>query len=200
MAYLPLEIAEGEFKNLGSSFHARLGPLPSVEGFKAIYEDYKKAFPRADHYAYAYRKEGLSKSSDDGEPAGSAGRPLLSLLEQKEIDGYVIVARYFGGSKLGIPRLRRAFLSAAEEAIAKARFGVEADAYAYHVELDYETYQILLNHAKRHHFSIEVESFDAKVKAKISSRDILTKAMEELGFPNLLPEPETVRIILEEKP
>lgn len=200
MKRVPLAPSQGEEKDLASSFVAELLPMEEAEQFKTLYEEFKKRHPKADHYPYCYRVRALGKSSDDGEPGGSAGRPMLSLLEEKDIDGLLIVARYFGGSKLGIPRLRRAFLAAANKAIEAGRFGTFVTRYEYDVELDYSTYEILKNNAKRHVFSIDDVIFDIKVRAKIHSGGTLERLGEKVGLPLLdlgTPNPVT---ILEEIP
>ena len=198
MRKVPLSPSQGEEKDLASAFLATLYPLSSPEDFKVLYETFKKEHPRADHYPYAYVLNGLSKSSDDGEPGGSAGRPMMTLLQDSEIDGLLIVARYFGGSKLGIPRLRRAFLASSEQAINNARFGTYQPRFVYHVDVDYPTYEILKNNAKRHSFSIENVQFDIKVRADIHSSGRLDGLGEAIGLYDLgLGEPD-IQTILEE--
>lgn len=198
MTRIPLTPSQGEEKDLASSFEAELLPLDEVEQFKSIYDEFKKRHPKADHYPYSYRVRALTKSSDDGEPGGSAGRPMLSLLEEKDIDGLLIVARYFGGSKLGIPRLRRAFLASANKAIEAGRFGVLVPRYEYEVEIDYSTFEILKSNANRHHFSLEDVIFDVKVHAKIHSGATLERLGEKIGLPMLdLGAPKQVTILEE---
>ncbi len=200
MKRIPLTPSQGEEKDLASSFEAELLPLEDVEQFKPLCDEFKKRHPKADHYPYSYRVRALSKSSDDGEPGGSAGRPMLSLLEENDIDGLLIVARYFGGSKLGIPRLRRAFLAAANAAIEAGRFGTYVTRYEYDVELDYSTYEILKSNANRLHFSIEDVVFDIKVRAKIHSSATLERLGEKVGLPTLdLGTPTEVTILEEIK-
>ncbi|MBE6127508.1 MAG: YigZ family protein [Erysipelotrichaceae bacterium] len=198
---VPLSPSLGEEKDLASTFVTGLFPLPSVEDFKTLYDQFKKDHPKADHYPYAYCLNGLSKSSDDGEPGGSAGRPMMSLLEDKEIDGVLIVARYFGGSKLGIPRLRRAFLYSAENAIQNARLGAYSDVFVYPIEVSYSEYEILRSHAKRLSFSLEKVEFAINVRAEIHSGARLTGFGEAVGlFDLVLPEPEIRHVLQEVKP
>lgn len=96
-----------------SKFYAILVPLDNVDGFKALLADVKKEHPKAKHIVYAYRIGNASKSCDDQEPKGTAGRPLLELLYKKDLNNVVLfVARYFGGTKLGASRLLRTYLQA----------------------------------------------------------------------------------------
>ena len=190
MRKIPLAPSFGEEKDLASSFIAGLFPLASAEEAKTLIDAFKKEHPKADHYPYAYCLNGLSKSSDDGEPGGSAGRPMMSLLEEKEIDGLLVVARYFGGSKLGIPRLRRAFLASCTQAISHGRYGAYFPVYSYAIELSYADYEILRNHAKRLSFWFEKVEFAINVHAEIRSGDRLDGLGEATGlFQLVLPEP-----------
>lgn len=106
-----------EFKDRGSRFIACIYPLNSVEEFKPILEDVKKEYPKATHYCFAYRigiDGNTFRANDDGEPSGSAGKPILGLIESKQLTNVVIiVVRYFGGTLLGVPGLINAYRSAA---------------------------------------------------------------------------------------
>lgn len=83
-------------------------------------ENIKKIYPKATHYCYAYRMEEAQKSSDDGEPGGTAGMPILNVLEKEDIlNVLAIVIRYFGGVKLGAGGLVRAYSKAVKEALKK---------------------------------------------------------------------------------
>lgn len=94
-----------------SRFVAMVFPLNDVEDFKKLHQSVLKEHPKARHVVYAYRVNEKSKSCDDREPKGTAGRPLLELLHKKELNNLVIfVARYFGGIKLGASRLLRTYL------------------------------------------------------------------------------------------
>lgn len=105
-----------EFKDKGSRFIACVYPLASVDDFKKIMELVKKEYPKASHYCFAY-KIGLDgntfRVSDDGEPSGSAGRPIYGVIESRQLTNVlVIVVRYFGGTLLGVPGLINAYRSA----------------------------------------------------------------------------------------
>ena len=96
-----------------SKFYAIAMPLDDVDEFKNILKDVQKEYAKAKHVVYAYRIGTSSKSCDDQEPKGTAGKPLLELLHKKELNNIVIfVARYFGGTKLGASRLLRTYLQA----------------------------------------------------------------------------------------
>jgi len=99
-----------------SKFFAILMPLKNADDFKQIYNEVRKEHKKAKHVVYAYKVGCKTKSSDDQEPKGTAGRPLLELILKKNVDNVVIfVARYFGGIKLGASRLLRTYLQAGIE-------------------------------------------------------------------------------------
>jgi uncharacterized YigZ family protein len=106
-----------EFKDRGSKFLGYAFPLSDIKELKAIIQKLKKEHPKAVHFCFAYRlgtDGNLFRTSDDGEPAGSAGKPILGQLDSKEVtDILVVVVRYFGGSLLGVPGLINAYKTAA---------------------------------------------------------------------------------------
>ena len=104
-----------------SKFYAIIMPLNNVDDFKPLHEEVRKEYAKAKHVVYAYRVGEKSKSNDDQEPKGTAGRPLLELLHKKKLNNVVIfVARYFGGVKLGASRLLRTYLQSGINVINEA--------------------------------------------------------------------------------
>ena len=101
--------AVAEYKDRGSKFLAFANPILKVEDFKKQLQYLKKEHPKASHHCFAYRigTDGNTfRVSEDGEPAGSAGKPILGQIDSKELTNIaVIVVRYFGGSLLGVPGL-----------------------------------------------------------------------------------------------
>lgn len=110
-----------EFKDRGSRFIAYAFPIDTVDDFKKYLAQLKKEHPKAVHHCFAYRI-GLDgnnfRVSDDGEPSGSAGRPILGQLDSKQITNtLIVVVRYFGGTLLGVPGLINAYKTAATLAL-----------------------------------------------------------------------------------
>jgi uncharacterized YigZ family protein len=110
-----------EFKDRGSKFIAYAFPIADVSGFKEKLAGIKKEHPKATHHCFAYRV-GLDgnnfRVSDDGEPSGSAGKPILGQIDSKALANVlVIVVRYFGGTLLGVPGLINAYRTAAALAL-----------------------------------------------------------------------------------
>ena len=109
--------ATAEFKDRGSKFLAYAFPVISADDFKKQLQILKREHPKAVHHCFAYRigNDGnIFRSSDDGEPAGTAGKPILGQIDSKAItDAAIIVIKYFGGTLLGVPGLINAYKTAA---------------------------------------------------------------------------------------
>lgn len=117
--------SEGLFKDNGSRFIALAYPVETEQEVKTIVAGLRKQYHDARHHCYAYRlgyKGDVFRSSDDGEPSGSAGRPILGQIDSAGLsDTLVVVVRYFGGIKLGIPGLIRAYKTSTADALAHAQ-------------------------------------------------------------------------------
>lgn len=116
--------AEGLYKEKGSRFISLAFPVETEEQIKEIQAALRKKYHDARHHCFAWRL-GLDgaryRSSDDGEPSGSSGRPILGQLESRGLsDVLVVVVRYFGGIKLGIPGLIRSYRTATADALDNA--------------------------------------------------------------------------------
>jgi len=113
--------ATAEYKDRGSKFIAYACPVKNVEEYKEKLNALKKEHSRATHHCFAYRiglDGNVYRVSDDGEPSGTAGRPILGQIDSKElVNVLVIVVRYFGGTLLGVPGLINAYRSAAALAL-----------------------------------------------------------------------------------
>ncbi len=105
----------------GSRFIATAIPISSREHVSEAIDDLRKEFWEASHHCYAYQlaPDGSDyRFSDDGEPSGSAGKPILLVLQRAELlDTLIVVTRYFGGTKLGVGGLARAYGEAAADVL-----------------------------------------------------------------------------------
>ena len=133
--------AAAEFKDRGSKFIAYAFPVEKVEDFKKRMEELKKEHPKAVHHCFAYRI-GLDgntfRVSDDGEPSGSAGRPILGQLDSKQLTNTaIIVVRYFGGTLLGVPGLINAYKTSAALALQLTPIVQKPVEINYRLEFDY---------------------------------------------------------------
>lgn len=114
--------AEGLYKDKGSKFIGYVFPVKDIEDIKEQINSLKELHPKARHICYAYRLGFTAedaRSNDDGEPSGSAGKPILNTLLSNNVH-FVLVAvvRYFGGTLLGVPGLIQAYKEASLEAFA----------------------------------------------------------------------------------
>lgn len=101
-----------------SRFITLLLKISSQDNISQIIEKAKKEYPKANHYCYAYITENEKKSSDDKEPGGTAGMPMLNILEKEQIINVIaITIRYFGGIKLGAGGLVRAYSKSVKNAL-----------------------------------------------------------------------------------
>lgn len=109
------------FKDRGSKFLGYSFPINSIEEVKAKLNEVKQEHPKATHHCFAYRIgiDGLSfRASDDGEPSGSAGRPILGQIDSAGFTNVlVVIVRYYGGTMLGVPGLINAYKTATTEAL-----------------------------------------------------------------------------------
>jgi uncharacterized YigZ family protein len=109
------------FKDRGSKFLGYSFPIQDIDDVKAKLNEVKKEHPKATHHCFAYRigVDGLSfRASDDGEPSGSAGRPILGQIDSAGFTNIlVVIVRYYGGTMLGVPGLINAYKTATAEAL-----------------------------------------------------------------------------------
>ncbi|MBQ8461552.1 MAG: YigZ family protein [Bacteroidales bacterium] len=133
--------AQGLFKDNGSRFIAFAYPVESIEEVKPLVDALKKEYHDARHHCFAYRighKGDMFRANDDGEPSGSAGRPILGQIDSAGLsDILVVVVRYFGGIKLGIPGLIRAYKTSTADALAAATVVEKTACQYFTVEFEY---------------------------------------------------------------
>jgi len=123
--YLTIKsFSHGEYKEKGSRFMAFAYPVNSIEEIKPIIEALRKEHHDARHHCYAYLlgPDRLTyRVNDDGEPSGTAGKPILGQINSRELTNIlIVVVRYFGGRLLGVSGLINAYRSAAEDALSNA--------------------------------------------------------------------------------
>ncbi len=133
--------SHAEFKDRGSRFMAYAHPIDSVDTFKHLLNNFKKEHPKAAHHCFAYRL-GFDKNNfrvnDDGEPSGTAGKPILNQIDSKQLTNTaVIVIRYFGGTLLGVPGLINAYKSATAMALQVTPIIQQPILLNYELQFDY---------------------------------------------------------------
>ena len=133
--------AVAEFSDRGSKFIAYAFPIADVSVFKEKLAVIKKEHPKATHHCFAYRLglEGDNfRINDDGEPSGSAGRPILGQIDSRKLTNVlIIVVRYFGGTLLGVPGLINAYKAAAALALQVTAIVHKPVLINYRLQFDY---------------------------------------------------------------
>ena len=163
--------AIAEFKDRGSKFLAYSYPVNSVDTCKKIIAGLKKEHPKAVHFCVAYRigvEGNIFRASDDGEPAGSAGRPILGQIDSKELTNImVVVVRYFGGTLLGVPGLINAYKTATTLALQLAPIVQKPIELKYELNFDYHQMNEVMMIVKQHNCSVEEQVAQLFVQIKI---------------------------------
>jgi uncharacterized YigZ family protein len=150
--------ATAEFKDRGSKFIAFVFPISNSADFKNRLQGLKDEHSKAAHHCFAYRLgiDGNNfRSSDDGEPSGTAGKPILGQIDSKQLTNVaVIVVRYFGGTLLGVPGLINAYKTATALALQTIPVIQKAIEINYHLEFDYARMNEVMMIIKKYNCSI----------------------------------------------
>src|SRR6266487_4959258 len=155
-----------EFKDRGSRFLAYAFPIQSTDDFKNYLQQSKKEHPKAAHHCFAYRL-GLDgnnfRSSDNGEPSGTAGKPILGQIDSKGLTNIaVIVVRYFGGTLLGVSGLINAYKTATALALQTIPIIKKTIEINYRLQFDYTTMNEVMSIVKKYNCTVinqQVELF-----------------------------------------
>ena len=163
--------AIAEFKDRGSKFLAYSYPVDSVDTCKKIITGLKKEHPKAVHFCVAYRigvEGNIFRASDDGEPAGSAGRPILGQIDSKQLTNImVIVVRYFGGTLLGVPGLINAYKTATTLALQLTPIVQKPIELKYELNFDYHQMNEVMMIVKQYNCSVTEQEAQLFVQLKI---------------------------------
>ena len=183
--YLTLEgPATGEFKDRGSKFIAYAFPINKEEDISLHLDAVKKEHLKARHHCYAWRmgREGIAfRANDDGEPSGTAGRPILGQIDSAGLtDTLIIVVRYFGGTLLGTSGLIQAYRGAAQEALAVAPIKEVVLQDEMIIHTSYAQMPDVIQAIHKTGISIRNEAFDdsAHITIAIRQRDTDEKLLE----------------------
>ena len=176
-----------------SKFIAEAYRVDTVEEIEEILASIRKKYYDATHHCYAYRLNddaSIQKMSDDGEPAKTAGAPMLDVLVKQGITNIlVVVTRYFGGTLLGAGGLVRAYSSATSEVLKLAKFYQTEEQMKFRLTVSYSSYQTLLKmmpyvQIEKASFMSEV-SLEAHCKVELFkqiSKDAYTYKMGDIGL------------------
>jgi uncharacterized YigZ family protein len=166
--------SEGLFKDRGSKFIARAYPVYSEQEVKDILAELRKEFYDARHHCYSYiinPDKSSYRINDDGEPSGSAGKPIYGqLLSHNLTNILVVVVRYFGGTKLGIPGLINAYKTATKEAIANTTIIEKTVNDVYSLEYEYPLMNVAMKFLKDENLKQQNSKFEMSCYLEISVR------------------------------
>lgn len=164
--------SEGIFRDKGSKFIAYAYPFKSEEHLKERINDLKNQHTKARHYCYAYRlstDRAVFRVNDDGEPSGTAGRPILNALLSNDLTNILmVVVRYFGGTLLGVPGLINAYKSATEDAIHQAVIIEKRVQDIYKVNFEYLQMNEVMKLIKDENLESFEQEFDLKCSMSIA--------------------------------
>jgi uncharacterized YigZ family protein len=164
--------ASAEFKDRGSKFIGYAFPVKATNEFKERLNEIKKEHAKATHHCFAYRI-GLDgnnfRVSDDGEPSGTAGKPILGQIDSKELsDVLVIVVRYFGGSLLGVPGLINAYKSTAAMVLQMTPIIQKTVDEEFYLQFDYTQMNDIMIIVKQYNCRITEQEIQLFCKIKIA--------------------------------
>jgi len=174
-SYKTIESAsEGIFRDKGSKFIGYVYPILSEIEVKPIIAKLRAEHNKANHFCYAYRltpDRNVFRVNDDGEPSGTAGRPILNCLLSEDITNVlIVVVRYFGGTLLGVPGLINAYKTASIEAIKASVIVTKTVNDVYEAHFDYLQMNDVMKLSKDENLQILGQQFDTECILKFEVR------------------------------
>jgi len=171
--------AEGFFKDKGSKFISYAYPIRNENDAKVFLAELRELHPKAVHHCYAYRL-GLDRMSyrmsDDGEPSGTAGRPILNTLYSRDITNIlVVVVRYFGGTLLGVPGLIHAYKTATEIALDEAEVITSHLFNIYELVFSYVQMNDVMRIVKEMELPVTEQQFNMECRMAVEVRTMLVE-------------------------
>jgi uncharacterized YigZ family protein len=175
------QATETVFTVKASKFIGHAYPIESQEEAKLHLAQLQNLHPKANHICFAFvLANGYTKSSDDGEPSGSAGKPMANQLQSKNLKNILIaVVRYFGGTELGVPGLISAYKNTALETLQEAEI-IQKHFYSlYTIEFPVEKISWIMKVFKKHEVQIVAENFSTQYVYSIKVQQNLEKTFLE---------------------
>lgn len=180
-----------------SRFIGIITHIENIEEIKDIITSIKKKYPKARHYCYAATIDGNKKYSDDGEPQGTAGKPMLDVLEKKNLTNVlIVVVRYFGGILLGSGRLLRTYVETTIKTISASEIVKIAEGYEIEFSVDYPNYDIIRNFLKTKGIQIDkvdflenvlvttfsLEDYSEEITSKFYGKVLIKKVLKKVAY------------------
>ena len=168
------QVSEGIFRDKGSKFIGYAYPIKSEAEVKTIIAKLRGEHAKARHFCWAIRltpDRNVFKVNDDGEPSGTAGRPILNTLLSADITNVlVVVVRYFGGTLLGVPGLINAYKTATVEALNENTIITKTVNDVYQINFDYLAMNAVMRIVKDEQLEIQAQEFDTNCMIKFEVR------------------------------
>ena len=175
--------SHGLFKDRGSRFIALVIPVSDQNGIKVKLEELRKEYHDARHHCYAWvlgPDRQTWRANDDGEPSGTAGRPILGQINSRELtDILIVVIRYFGGTLLGVSGLINAYRSAAEDALSNALIIEKTVMQAFILKFPYLSMNDVMKVLKEEGCSQSAHSYGNDCSVEISVRSSAAERITE---------------------
>ena len=175
--------AEAIYKQLSSKFLAYAYHVTSEEQIRQLLDALRKRYYDATHHCYAWRlgpQGERFRANDDGEPSGTAGKPILGqMLSGNVTDCLIVVVRYFGGTKLGVPGLIAAYREAAAEALAAAKVVERTVDRAITVDFPYAAMNDIMRAVKECQPAVRSQRFDNLCTLELAIRESRADELEE---------------------
>ena len=183
--------SEGIYRDKGSKFLAFAYPFQKEELLKEIIAKLKIEHPKANHHCYAYRltpDRSIFRANDDGEPSGTAGRPILNTLLSRDLTNIlIIVVRYFGGTLLGVSGLINAYKQVTEEALNKAELIYKTVQDVYQINFEYPLMNDVMKIIKDEVLDNFNQEFDLSCKIEIAiNKSDVTRIIGKLEMLTLI--------------
>lgn len=183
------QAASAETRVKNSRFLAEVFPVSSPEEAKAAWRFRKENYDNGGHIVYAFtigNQQNISGCSDDGEPSGTAGKPVLAVLTGSGLTNAMItIARWFGGTKLGTGGLVHAYSDAAKAALANAEFTELVPMAELALTLPYNLYNTLISKTSALGAEVIKEEFNSEISLTLSIKSAqigeLEKVISETG-------------------
>jgi uncharacterized YigZ family protein len=179
--------SEGIYREKGSKFLSFAIPVCDAEEIKEILKDFRKKYHDARHVCYAYMlgpERTEFRANDDGEPSGTAGRPILGQINSNNLTNIlIVVVRYFGGILLGTGGLITAYKEAAADALQNATFMEKEVTVIYTVYFNYPAMNEVMHIIKTYNIEIISQQFEEKCMIKIEiplqTEDMIVGKLDE---------------------
>jgi putative IMPACT (imprinted ancient) family translation regulator len=163
-----------ELKEKGSKFLAFAYPVKDEEAIKICLDELKTSYPDATHHCYAYKLFDAYRANDDGEPKNSAGLPIYRQILSENLEGtLVVVVRYYGGKKLGVAGLVKAYGEAAKQCLLSAERTVTIPTYKYTIKCETNFQYLVYEFCNRLNVQPELinnTQFTFSIESKMTSK------------------------------